>query len=228
MHIEPGVLNASKVIYANVTAVSALTAYLPALLRKPSRNCQDRACRRFLLPVHGNVPHAGWRLPSCISWAPRRSISCSASCPRCSASPSAFSLQGLIFEPQDLVHLGVNSLSLMVPLIAVHALRGRHYFADRASKPRLSWAEIVKFDAAYYAGVVGMVGFWLALGTEVTPFASWALFAVSYVPLVLCEPVFTFAVLKLLGKLDPANPVRKAHGRQRSGHRLAAPHARSR
>ena len=62
------------------------------------------------------------------------------------------------------MHLGVNSLSLMVPLIAVHALGGRQYFADRASKPRLTWAEIVKFDAAYYAGVVGMVGFWLALG----------------------------------------------------------------
>ena len=67
----------------------------------------------------------------------------------------------------------------------------------------------MKFDAVYYAGVVSMVGFWLALGNEVTPFASWALFAVSYVPLVLCEPVFTFAVLKLLGKLDADSPVRK-------------------
>ncbi|MNR29417.1 cobalt transport protein CbiM [compost metagenome] len=36
-------------------------------------------------------------------------------------------LQGLLFEPQDLVHLGVNSLSLMLPLIAAHGLLGRRF-----------------------------------------------------------------------------------------------------
>src|SRR5207244_6248137 len=30
-------------------------------------------------------------------------------------------LQGLLFEPADLVHLAVNTLSLAVPLLALHA-----------------------------------------------------------------------------------------------------------
>src|SRR5271165_4771872 len=36
MHIEPGVLSASKILYANVTAASTLTGYLPSLLRRPA------------------------------------------------------------------------------------------------------------------------------------------------------------------------------------------------
>jgi cobalt/nickel transport system permease protein len=208
MHIEPGVLNASKVLYANVIAASTLTAYLPSLFRKPSEIVKIALAAVFfsLFMETFHVPVG----PSELHF-----VGASAVYFVFGFLPALFGfaigllLQGLAFEPQDLVHLGVNSLSLMVPLIAVHTIRGRRYFADGASKTRLSWAEIVKFDAAYYAGVVGMVGFWLAQGNEATPLASWALFAVSYVPLVICEPVFTFAVLKLLGKLGAGHPVQK-------------------
>lgn len=208
MHIEPGVLNAGKVAFANATAVSALAAYLPSLARRP----QD-IVKIVLAAVFFSLFMEAFHMPAGPSEL--HFVGASAVYFVFGFLPALFGfaigllLQGLLFEPQDLIHLGVNSLSLMVPLIAVHALRGRRYFASDASKPKLSWAEIVKFDAAYYAGVVVMVGFWLALGEEATPLASLALFAASYVPLVLCEPVFSFAVLKLLGKLDPASPLRK-------------------
>ncbi|MGO9543987.1 MAG: energy-coupling factor ABC transporter permease [Rhodomicrobium sp.] len=208
MHIEPGVLNASKVLYANITAASTLTAYLPSLLRKPGDIVKIAAAavffsllmQMFHMPVGPSELHFVGASVVYFVFGFR---------PALFGFTLGLLLQGIVFEPQDLVHLGVNSLSLMVPLIAVHTLGGRRYFADGAGKPKLSWAEIVKFDAAYYAGVVGMVGFWLALGNEATPFSSWALFAASYVPLVLCEPVFTFAVLKLLGKLDATHRLRK-------------------
>ena len=116
-------------------------------------------------------------------------------------------LQGLIFEPQDLVHLGVNSLSLMVPLIAVHAAFGRRFFARDGIETR--WSSVLKFDAAYYAGVVAMVGFWLALGQEPTPLQSWATFAASYLPLVALEPLFTLLVLKGLKRFEGTAAVRK-------------------
>jgi cobalt/nickel transport system permease protein len=208
MHIEPGVLNASKVLYANVTAASTLTAYLPRLLRKPSE-----IVKIALVAVFFSLFMEVWHMP--VGPSELHFVGASAVYFVFGFLPALFGfaigllLQGLFFEPQDLLHLGVNSLSLMVPLIAVHSLWGRQYFTDRASKPQLSWAEIAKFDAAYYAGVVGMVGFWLALG-EATTWASWALFAASYVPLVLCEPVFTFAVLKLLDRLEPASAIRAA------------------
>ncbi len=57
---------------------------------------------------------------------------------------------------------------------------------------------MLKLDAAYYAGVALMVGFWLAMGEVATPFAEWTAFAAAYLPVVLIEPVFTVAVVKLL------------------------------
>jgi len=45
---------------------------------------------------------------------------------------------------------------------------------------------------------VAMVGFWLSMGEELTPLNNWALFAVSYLPLVLCEPLFTCLVVRTL------------------------------
>jgi len=208
MHIEPGVLNQSKVLFANITAASTLTAYLPSILRNPITIAKI-ALAAIFFPIFMEIFH----MP--VGPSELHFVGASAVYFVFGFLPALFGfaigllLQGLIFEPQDLVHLGVNSLSLMVPLIAVHALRGRRYFANTLSLRRVNWAEIVKFDAAYYAGVVAMVGFWLALGNEATPFGSWALFAASYVPLVLCEPVFTYAALKLLGKLGTENPVRK-------------------
>ena len=105
-------------------------------------------------------------------------------------------LQGLVFDPQDLVHLGVNSLSLMLPLIAAHGLFGRRLF-DSQSR-RLDWQSVVRFDAVYYGGVVAMVGFWLAIGEEPLALDNWLLFAAAYAPLVLCEPLFTCLVVRLL------------------------------
>jgi ABC-type Co2+ transport system permease subunit len=117
-------------------------------------------------------------------------------------------LQGLLFEPQDLLHLGVNSLSLMLPLIATHQLIGKRFFQAEDKTP-VKWSTIVRFDAAYYSGVVGMVGFWLALGDEPTPLYNWAIFAASYLPLVFCEPLFTWGVVRLLNRVDAKSFVRR-------------------
>ncbi len=207
MHIEPGVLNQSKVLFANITAASTLTAYLPSILRNPITIAKI-ALAAIFFSIFMEIFH----MP--VGPSELHFVGASAVYFVFGFLPALFGfaigllLQGLIFEPQDLVHLGVNSLSLMVPLIAVHVLRGRHYFSDTRTQP-VTWARIVQFDGAYYTGVVAMVGFWLLLGNEAAPFWSWALFAVSYLPLVFCEPVFTYAALRLLGKLGTENPVRK-------------------
>ena len=116
--------------------------------------------------------------------------------------------QGLIFEPADLYHLGVNSLSLMLPLITVHYVAGRRFF-DQTVSERLSWARIVKLDAMYYSGVTGMVGFWLMIGDVPTPFSAWATFAGSYLAIVACEPVFTYLAVKGLKSIENRSLVAK-------------------
>jgi len=102
--------------------------------------------------------------------------------------------QGLLFEPADLVHLSVNTLSLALPLLALHAAHGRRL-------ARVDLRTVLQLDAAYYAGVTAMVGFWLSIGEVATPLGEWARFAASYLAVVALEPVVTVTVLLAVARL---------------------------
>lgn len=205
MHIEPGVLDAAKIASANVVALGALGASAWGFVRRPA----DLA-KTLLAALFFSIFMQVWHMP--VGPSELHLIGASAIYFTFGFLPTLFgfalglALQGLLFEPQDLIHLGVNSLSLMVPLIAVHAAFGRRFFARDGLETR--WSSVLKFDAAYYAGVVAMVGFWLALGQEPTPLQSWARFAASYLPLVALEPLFTLLVLKGLKRFEGSAPVR--------------------
>ena len=200
MHIEPGILNAAKVLCANVAAVGTLATFAPNLLSRA-----DTLIKTVLAAVFFSVFMEVFHMP--VGASELHFVGASTVYFLFGFIPTLFGfavgllLQGLLFEPQDLVHLGVNSLSLIVPLVAAHGLLGRHFFA-KGERRRIRWSEVVKFDALYYTGVVTMVGFWLALGTEPTPLQNWALFAVSSLPLVLCEPLFTCLVVRQLKRFS--------------------------
>ena len=206
MHIEPGVLNAAKVLAANVAAVGTLGAYARGLVRAPMDIVKALPAAMFFsgfmelwhLPVGASELHFVGASAVYFVFGFR---------PTLYGFAAGLALQGLFFEPQDLVHLGVNSMSLIVPLIAAHGLLGKRLACGDAKVP-ITWARIVQFDAIYCSGVVAMVGFWLSLGTEPTPFYNWAAFAAAYLPLVFCEPLFTYAVLRLLKRIDRSSAVR--------------------
>ena len=186
MHIEPGVLNSAKVLYANVTAT--LAAFSPTLITRP-----DNVIKTLLAAAFFSVFMEVFHLP--VGASELHFVGASTVYFVFGFIPTLFGfamgllLQGPFSEPHDLVHLGVNSLSLMLPLIAARGLLGRRFFSK--GERSIRWAEVVTFDAVYYTGVVAMVGFWLSLGEGPTPLNNWALFSVSYLPLVLCEPLFT-------------------------------------
>lgn len=190
MHIEPGALNAAKVLYGHAAAAATLLVYAPRLLKRV-----DQVAKTLLAALFFSLFMEVYHLPVGVSEL--HFVGASAIYFIFGFLPTLFGfaigllLQGLLFEPQDLVHLGVNSLSLMLPLIAAHGLFGR-------TACRLSWQAVLRFDAVYYGGVVAMVGFWLSIGEEPLPLSNWLLFAASYAPLVLCEPLFTCLAVRLL------------------------------
>lgn len=200
MHIEPGVINAAKVLAANAAAVATLAAYVPGLIRQPAEIVKILLAAAFF-----SVFMQAYHMPAGASEL--HFIGASFIYFIFGFRPTLYGfafgllLQGVLFEPGDLVHLGVNSLSLMVPLIAAHTAFGRVCFADGDDKAKVNWRRIAAFDAAYYTGVTLMVGFWLSLGEEPTPFADWVTFAAAYAPLVLIEPVFSWLALKGVERL---------------------------
>ena len=195
MHIEPGALNAAKVLYGHAAAIATLLVYAPRWITR-----LDQVAKTLLAAAFFSLFMQVYHTPVGVSEL--HFIGASAIYFIFGFLPTLFGfaigllLQGLVFDPQDLVHLGVNSLSLMLPLIAAHGLFGRRLF-DSESR-RLNWQEVVRFDAVYYSGVVAMVGFWLALGEEPLPLDNWLLFAASYAPLVFCEPLITCLAVRLL------------------------------
>lgn len=200
IRIERGVLNATKIVYANAAAIGTLAAHASGLIKVPSDIVKTvLAAAFFSVFMDFHMPGG----PSELHFVGASAVYfIFGFIPTLLGFAIGLALQGLPFEPQGLVHLGVKSLSFMVPLIVTHMAFGRRFFSEGLS---VSWRHILAFDARSHAGVVG---FWLLLGDEATPLADWAIFALAYLPLVLCEPVFTFVVLRLMKKVEDKPLVR--------------------
>lgn len=200
MHIEPGVLNTAKVISANAAALATLAVHVRGMIQAPLDLLKTVMAAAFF-----SIFMEIWHMP--VGPSELHFIGASAIYFIFGFRPTLFGfafgllLQGVLFEPQDLVHLGVNALSLMIPLIAVHATVGQALFASSQGR-KLTLATILRFDALYYSGVVGMVGFWLFLSQDTVPLTDWGVFALSYVPLMVLEPCFTWIVFRQLKRVE--------------------------
>lgn len=198
MHIEPGYVSAAKIALANTAALGLLGSQAIHLLRQPRLVVRALiaalAFCALMQAAHLRLGPAELHLLGAmpiyltLGFAPAL-LGCGL----------GLLLQGLLFNPGDLAHLGVNTLSLAVPLAVVHAACGRKL-------KQVAVGTILKLDAAYYAGVTLMVGFWLALGEIATPAAAWANFAAAAAAVVLAETLLTRAALKAVrcGAARPA------------------------
>lgn len=207
MHIESGIISQAKVMGANAAAVSVLGFYARKFMQQPFDIIKALLAAvffsLFMQSFHMNVG------PSELHFVGAMAIYLTLGfIPTLFGFAIGLLLQGIIFEPTDLPHLAVNSLSLIVPLITVHLTAGKKLF-DRSLDKRLSWSTILKLDGIYYAGVTSMVGFWLIIGDVATPFSSWLAFASSYLVVVACEPVITFATVRALKKYEHTPLIQK-------------------
>ncbi|NOZ52993.1 MAG: energy-coupling factor ABC transporter permease [Gammaproteobacteria bacterium] len=200
MHIEPGLIAQTKVILANVSALGVLGYYAKDVLKQPADIVRTLLAALFfslfMQSFHVSVgPSELHFVGAMVMYLTLGFL------PTLLGFGLGLLLQGLLFDPMDLPHLAVNSLSLVLPLIAVHYTLGRK-LRQISKDHRLSWGAILKLDAMYYSGVTAMVGFWLLLADAATPFAAWAAFASSYLLIVAVEPVFTYGVVRLLKRYE--------------------------
>ena len=210
MHIEPGYVQPAKIAMANAGAVTVLVWAAKEQLKDwavaPWQFAKTGvAALAFTVFMQSYSAPVG---PSELHFVGAMAMYLTLGfLPTLVGFALGLSIQGLLFSPWDLVHLGVNALSLMVPLVVVHATLGKSLF-DGNVKRRLTFATMVKLDAAYYTGVTAMVGFWLWVGGAETTFAAWATFAASYLVLVAVEPLLTYGVVGGLKKVQDARLVK--------------------
>ncbi|MDH5749951.1 MAG: energy-coupling factor ABC transporter permease [Rhodospirillales bacterium] len=211
MHIEPGFVQPAKVIMANAGALTIAVWAAKEQLKdwaRASWSIVKTLCAAsfFSLFMESFAMPVG---PSELHFVGAMAIYLTLGfLPTLMGFAIGLLFQGLMFSPWDLPHLGVNSLSLILPLVAMHYVAGRKLF-DGNIKKRLDWTGILKLDAMYYSGVTGMVGFWLWFGGAETAFSSWLTFAASYLVVVAVEPLITWTVVKGLKKAGSSYLVRK-------------------
>lgn len=204
MHIEPGYVATAKILAANVASVALLGSQSVHLLKQPQLIVRSLIAgvlftlfmQAFHLPVGPSELHFLGAMPIYLALG---------FVPALFGFAIGLAAQGLLFEPTDLLHLGVNTLSLAVPLMVVHATLGKRL---QAAGERLDVSRILKLDAAFYGGVTLMVGFWLAIGEVATPLSAWLAFASSYAAVVAVEPVITLLVLAAIARRQHSAAVR--------------------
>lgn len=124
------------------------------------------------------------------------------------AAPAAIGLavgllvQSVFFAQQDLPQYGMNVTTLLVPLFATVALARKVIPANMAYVD-LSYAQTFKLSVAYQGGIVLWVGFWAIYGhgVGVENLASIGSFGAAYMTVVLLESLIDLGVLAMAKSL---------------------------
>ena len=129
MHIEPGYVASAKILAANLAAAALLGSQSIHLLKAPQLVVRSLIAgvlfllfmQAFHLPVGPSELHFLGAMPLYLALG---------FVPALFGFAIGLLAQGLLFAPADLVHIGVNTLSLAVPLTLVHATLGKRMEGD--------------------------------------------------------------------------------------------------
>jgi ABC-type Co2+ transport system permease subunit len=202
MHIEPGLVDSSKIWLSYVTAAGAggytlKLAFQTLRERGPiSLAARSAATSALVFSFFEILPH----VPVGVSEV--HLILGSTLFLIFGAAPAAIGLmlgllvQGLFFAPFDLPQFGMNVTTLLVPLFALSALAPR---VIRSGTPyvELKYRQALALSTTYQAGIVAWVAFWAFYGQGFTVSNAAAIlsFGGAYMLVILVEPLVDLAVL---------------------------------
>ena len=202
MHIEPGIVEGSKIVLSYLTA-AGVGAYA---LHSAWKHIKERGSASLVFGTVATTamvfvffqvfPH----FPVGVSEV--HLILGSTLFLLFGAAPAAFGLaaglliQGLFVAPFDLPQFGMNVTTLLVPLFALQ------YVAKRTIAPQTAYVDVkyrqvLGLSATYQAGIVSWVTFWALYGEGLTAetLSSVAMFGAAYLSVIILEPLADLAVL---------------------------------
>jgi ABC-type Co2+ transport system permease subunit len=204
MHIEPGIVDGTKIVLSYATAAAA-GGYA---LKLAADTAREQGAVSFLTRTVMTtvlvfcffeiLPHYS------VGVSEVHLIFGSTLFLIFGAAPAAFGLalgllfQGLFFEPADLPQYGMNVTTLLVPLFGIGALADRVIARDTAYVD-LKYRQALSLSTAYQAGIVAWVAFWAIYGRGLGAenLSSIATFGGSYMLVIVVEPLVDLGVLAL-------------------------------
>src|SRR6201985_57583 len=222
MHIEPGIVDGTKIVLSYATAAAA-GGYATKLAAETIREqgtvsfvTRTAMTTVLVFCFFEMLPHFS------VGVSEVHFIFGSTLFLIFGAAPAAFGLalglllQGLFFVPSDLPQYGMNVTTLLVPLFAIGALADRGIARDTAYV-ELKYRQALSLSTAYQAGIVAWVAFWAIYGRGLGAenISSIATFAGSYAVVIVVEPLVDLGVLALAkslrGVLDGALVTPRLH-----------------
>ena len=202
MHIEPGVVDGAKMVFAYGTAAAA-AGYSLKLAANDLKfaNIPAFAIRAGLATVGTFVffevlPHFSAGISEVHFILATTLFLLLGAGAAAAGLTMGLLIQGLLFAPTDLPMFAVNMTTLLVPLFALHALAKR-IVPDARAYVDLDYAQVLKMSAVYQGGVIAWVAFWAIYGQGVGAenVQSVLAFGGAYMLVILIEPVADLAVL---------------------------------
>ena len=202
MHIEPGLVDAGKIVLSYATATAALGYGARLAFNALQRDgalallLRSAIATALVFASFEILPHHPVGVSEVHLILGTTLLLLLGAVPAAIGLAAGLLTQSLFFAPQDLPQYGMNVTTLLVPLFATAVLARRVIPADMAYVD-LSYAQTFKLSVAYQGGIVLWVGFWAIYGHGVGAenLASIGSFGAAYMTVVLLEPLIDLAVL---------------------------------
>lgn len=204
MHIEPGLVEGTKIFLSYATAAGALgyaaklsvdTVQRDGLIALLLRSTMATALVFCFFEV---LPHQPVGVSEVHLILGTTLLLIFGVAPAAIGLTGGLLIQGLFFAPFDLPQYGMNVTTLLLPLFAAAALAGK-IIPKSTAYVDISYAQAFKLSVAYQGGIVVWVGFWAVYGRGigVENLSSVASFGAAYMTVVLAEPLIDLGVLAL-------------------------------
>jgi ABC-type Co2+ transport system permease subunit len=208
MHIEPGIVDGTKIVLSYATAAAA-AGYALKLAGETVREqgvastvIRTVATTLLVMFFFEILPHFSVGVSEVHFIFGSTLFLIFGAAPAALGLALGLLLQGLFLVPTDLPQYGMNVTTLLVPLFAINALAARVINSDTAYVD-LRYGQALSLSTAYQAGIVAWVAFWAiygrGLGSE--NLSSITSFAASYAMVIVVEPLVDLGVLALAKSL---------------------------
>lgn len=202
MHIEPGVVDGTKMILAYGTATAAAGYSLKLIYNDLKiHSVASFGIRTFISLVGVFIffeilPHFAVGISEVHIILGTSLFLLFGSGPAALGLAGGLAIQGLMFEPSDLPMYFVNISTLLFPLFSLEALV-KKVIPPTTAYIDLKYMDVLKMSAMYQGCVVAWVLFWTIYGQglSIENLLTVTSFGTAYLVVIMIEPVVDLAVL---------------------------------
>ncbi len=208
MHIEPGIVEGSKVLLSYGTAAMVLSWSAAAAWRTARRDGGVSLLSRAALSAalvfcfFEVLPHQPVGVSEVHLILGTTLFLLFGLAPAAIGLALGLLIQGLVFAPFDLPQYGINVTTLLAPLFAVDVL-AKKIIPPETPYVDIKYAQAFRLSLAYQGGIVAWVAFWALYGQGVGAenLSNVASFGVAYLCVILIEPLVDLGALAIAKSL---------------------------